>query len=234
MSRTNATRAANGRSSIYLGKDGYWHGRVTVGIKDDGKPDRRHTMSRDRQKVADRVKELEKQRANGKTTRPGRTPTVAEWLTTWVEEIAAPTVRFKTLEGYRTAVYNHLIPNLGAHRLNKIEPEHFERLYAKMLRDGLKPGTAHQIHRTARAAFREARKRRKITENPFDVVKAPRVDEQEVEPFEVEEIQALMGAALTRRNGAARDVAVSGFNTLRSCRPRSASRRSRIGRPPVR
>jgi len=32
-------RRPNGESSIYEGKDGYWHGRVTVGIKDDGSPD---------------------------------------------------------------------------------------------------------------------------------------------------------------------------------------------------
>lgn len=201
MPRNKPTRGANGRSSIYFGSDGFWHGRVTVGVKDDGRPDRRHTMSRDRQKVVDRVQELEKERADGRTRRPGRKPTVAEWLTTWVEEIAAPSVRFKTLEGYRTAVYNHLIPNLGAHRVDRVEPEHFERLYAKMLRAGLKPGTAHQVHRTARAAFREARKRRKITENPFDIVKAPRLDDEEVEPFDVEEIQTLMSAALARRNG---------------------------------
>ena len=34
----------NNRSSIYLGQDGYWHGRVTMGLKDNGKPDRRHIM----------------------------------------------------------------------------------------------------------------------------------------------------------------------------------------------
>ena len=38
------SRAANGRSSIYLGKDGSWHGRVTMGVRDDGKPDRRHVQ----------------------------------------------------------------------------------------------------------------------------------------------------------------------------------------------
>ena len=37
-------RTPNGASSIYLGKDGYWHGRVTVGVRDDGSPDRRHVM----------------------------------------------------------------------------------------------------------------------------------------------------------------------------------------------
>ena len=32
-------RNSNGRSSIYEGSDGWWHGRVTVGIKDDGRLD---------------------------------------------------------------------------------------------------------------------------------------------------------------------------------------------------
>jgi integrase len=37
-----ARRKPNGASSIYLGSDGTWHGRVTVGFKDDGSPDRGH------------------------------------------------------------------------------------------------------------------------------------------------------------------------------------------------
>jgi hypothetical protein len=35
-------RKPNLRSSIYCAPDGSWHGWVTVGIKDDGSPDRRH------------------------------------------------------------------------------------------------------------------------------------------------------------------------------------------------
>jgi hypothetical protein len=37
--------------------------------------------------------------------------------------------------------------------------------------------------------------------NPMEFVKAPRVVEEEVEPFEAEEIQLLIKAALARRNG---------------------------------
>ena len=66
---------------------------------------------------------------------------------------------------------------------------------------GYSQNTVHHVHITVRAAFREAKKRKVITENPFEIVKAPRVDEEEVEPFEVEEIQALLTAALERRNG---------------------------------
>lgn len=49
---------------------------------------------------------------------------------------------------------------------------------------------------------RTARRRKVVLDNIFDIVKAPRLDEDEIEPFEPEEIQALMAAALARpRNG---------------------------------
>jgi integrase len=199
--RTEGSRAPNGASSIYLGSDGRWHGRVTMGVRDDGKPDRPHVSAGTEAEVIEKVRKLERQRDDGVKRRPGRAQTVAAWLTHWVEHIAAPTVRYKTLAGYRTAVYRHLIPGLGAHRIDRIEPEHFEKLYAKMTRAGLKPATVHQVHRTARTAFGEAMARDHIGRNPVSRAKYPRVEEEEVEPFDVEDVQRLITAALKRRNG---------------------------------
>jgi hypothetical protein len=34
MVRKKLGRTPSGASSIYLGGDGYWHGRVTVGVRD--------------------------------------------------------------------------------------------------------------------------------------------------------------------------------------------------------
>lgn len=196
-----AGRAANFRSSIYQGSDGRWHGRVTMGVRDDGTPDRRHVASKDRAKVAARVRQLERQRDSGNIVKPGRPWTVEQWLTHWLENIARPSVRYKPYVGYRTAVYRHLIPGLGAHRIDRIEPEHFEKLYARMLAAGLKPGTAHQVHRTARAAFGEAFKRGNIVRNPVALARPPRVEDTEVDPFEADEVSRVLAAALTRRNG---------------------------------
>ncbi|MGH3671263.1 MAG: site-specific integrase, partial [Pseudonocardiaceae bacterium] len=75
------------------------------------------------------VRELERRRADGKVRKPGRAWTVEKWLTHWVENVAAPTVRRTTMVGYRRSVYNHLIPGVGAHRIDKLEPEHLEKLY---------------------------------------------------------------------------------------------------------
>lgn len=200
--RKEGTRAPNGASSIYYSEaDGYWHARVPMGTKDDGSQDRRHVQRKDEGELRQKVRELENQRDSGKVRKPGRPWTVAKWLEHWVENIAAPSVRYKTLEGYRTAVYKHLIPGIGKHRIDRIEPENFEKLYAKMQESGAKAGTAHQVHRTVRAALNEAFRRRHITENPVQFVKAPKIEEEEVEPFTPQEAKRIITAALKRRNG---------------------------------
>src|SRR5436190_13650307 len=152
-------RKPNGASSIYKGSDGYWHGRVTVGINDDGTPDRRHVRGKSEAIVTRKVRDLERERDSGTVRKAGERWTVATWLTHWVENIAAPAVRENTLAGYRVAVNRHLIPGLGAHRLAKLQPEHLERFYVKMQRNGSAPATAHQAHRTIRTALNEAVRR---------------------------------------------------------------------------
>ncbi|MFJ9422429.1 tyrosine-type recombinase/integrase [Streptomyces sp. NPDC101249] len=200
--KPSKSRQPNGASSIYLGKDGRWHGRVTVGVKDDGTPDRRHVSRKTRAEVTKVVREQEKQRDSTGVAKAGQTWTVQTWLTYWVENIAAPSVGENTIDGYRVAVYHHLIPGLGAHRLEKLEPEHLERFYRKMQASGSAAGTAHQAHRTVRTALNEAVRRRHLTTNPASIAKAPKLEEEEVEPYTVEEVQHLLLEASKHRNTA--------------------------------
>lgn len=208
--RPEGTRAPNGASSIYYSEyDKLWHGRVTMGVRDDGKPDRRHVKRKTEKEVILAVRELERQRSTGQVTRPGRPWTVEKWLTHWVETVAQPSVRATTLAGYRTAVYKHLIPGLGAHRIDRLQPEHLEKLYARIVADGNKAGTAHQVHRTVKTALFVAVDRGHITKNPAKSAKAPRVDEEEIIPFTVKEAQRILTAAEKRRNGVRFALALS-------------------------
>ncbi|MEV6477953.1 site-specific integrase [Streptomyces sp. NPDC051657] len=203
------TRQPNGRSSIYQGKDGKWHGRVTVGTRDDGKPDRRHVERKTRAAVTAAVRELEKRRDSGAVRKAGRAWTVEAWLTHWVETIAPLAVNENTMVGYGVAVRKHLIPALGAHRLDKLGPEHIERFYSRMQADGRRAGTIHQIHRTFRTALNEAVRRGHLTRNPVLLAKAPRLSEEEIEPYTVDEVKRLLVAADKRRNAARWAVALA-------------------------
>jgi integrase len=203
------TRQPNGRSSIYLGKDGKWHGRVTVGIRDDGTPDRRHVERKTRAEVTAAVRELEKQRDAKTVRKPGKAWTVKTWLTHWIENVAPLAVNDNTMVGYRVAVQKHLIPGLGAHRLDRLKPEHIEVFYANMQASGSKPGTAHQVHRTFRTALNEAVRRGHLGNNPVQLAKAPKTGEYEVEPYTVQEVQRLLKAADQHRNSARWAVALA-------------------------
>ena len=203
-SKQQSGRAPNGASSIYQGKDDRWHGRVTMGVRDDGKPDRRHVQRKTRAEVTRTFRKLEKQRDSGRVRKAGRAWTVEQWLTHWLDNIAAHSVRYKTLVGYRTDITRHLVPGLGAHRINKLEPEHIEKLYGRMIRSGLAAGTVHHAHRTLRASLSEAVKRKHVALNVAMVAKPPRLDDEEIEPLTVEEARRLLAVASKHTANAAR------------------------------
>ncbi|WP_195730764.1 tyrosine-type recombinase/integrase [Streptomyces albidoflavus] len=198
------TRRANGESAIYLGKDERWHARVPMGYKDDGSPYRRHLTRPTRRELVEEVRRLEKQRDQGTAQQPGKPWTVGKWLEHWVENIAKSTVSENTYDGYEVAVRVHLVPGVGKHRIDRLEPEHLESLYRRMRKNGSAAGTAHQAHRTARTALGEAVRRGHAAKNAAALARPPRMEEpeEEIEPYSVEEVQSLLIEVNKRRNSA--------------------------------
>ena len=211
MAKTTAGdgRAPNKSSSAYKGGDGYWHGRVSMGVDDTGKPDRRHVMAASRAEVTRKIRELERLRDSGRAATAGRAPTVETWLTHWLENIAARTVRRRTMDGYRTYIERYAIPSLGAHRLDRLQPEHIEALYTRMERDGLAPGTVHSLHRILRAALNEAVRRDKLLRNPVTRARPPRLVEREMEPLSHQDATRLVAVANEQPGGARWSVALA-------------------------
>ena len=189
------SRNPNRASSVYLGSDGSWHGRVTVGYRDDGALNRRHVRGQSKSAVVQKVRELEKIRDQGRVSRVGKRWTLAAWLEHWLENVARPDLRPTSYAAYRTAVRKHLIPRVGKHRLDRPEPEHLERMYSQMIMDGARPAPAHQVHRTVRTALGEAQRRGHVSKNAAALAKPPRVEVEEVQPNTVEEVRAILAAA---------------------------------------
>jgi hypothetical protein len=152
-------RVPNMHSSVYEGSDGYWHGRVTVGYKDDGKLDRRHVMSKDEKTVRKRVKRLERDRDRGTLAKAGRPPTVKDWLTAYFDTIAVRTVAPRTLDDYRSKARNWIYPHLGHVRLDRLQPEHLDKLYAAMDQAGKASSHALKVHRIISRALEIAVRR---------------------------------------------------------------------------
>ncbi|WP_435238517.1 tyrosine-type recombinase/integrase [Streptomyces sp. YPW6] len=191
-------RKANLESSIYLGSDGWWHGRVTMGTKNDGSPDRRHRRAKTESEIKRKVRELEKLRDEGRAPVAGRKPTVEQWMTTYLTTIASLKLKPRSLDDYWSKTRNDIVPGLGQHRIDKLQPEHLERCYADMLHAGHAPSHVLKVHRILSRALKIAHRRRMIVENVATLVDPPTVDETEADPFTMEEAKAFLLAAAKR------------------------------------
>lgn len=198
-----ANRKPNLRSSIYCGPDGRWHGWVTVGIKDDGSPDRRHRSAKTQAELTRKVQELERKRDTGNAGRP---LTVADWFETWLTTIAPRTVSQSTLDStYWPKVRRWIVPQLGRNRLDRLQPEHLDAFYSWLDGQGLKPNTIVQIHRIVSRALKIAWKRGKVA----SLVDAPTGEDVDIEPLTRDEARRILAAAASRRNGARWSVALA-------------------------
>jgi hypothetical protein len=151
--------------------------------------------------VTEKVAEWERARDDGLAQEIQENWTVEAWLTHWLEHLSRPFVKQSTYEGYRAAINVHLIPGIGRHKLHTLRPEHLERLYVSMLKlstrrgTTMSPGRVHQVHRTIRTALNEAVRRGHLARNPAEMAKTPPVNDYDVEPYTVDELQQLFVAA---------------------------------------
>jgi integrase len=203
-------RRPNQRSSIYQGQDRWWHGWVTLGIRDDGSPDRRHRMGRTEAEVTRKVRDLERRRDTGRLASPGKGLTVGQWMEIWLTTIAPRRIRRSTLEStYAPKVRNRIIPGLGKHRLDRLTPEHVERFYTRLEAEGLAPATVLQVHRILSRALKVAMQRGYVARNVATLVDAPSASQAEIEPLTPAEAQRIIALASSRRNGSRWSVALA-------------------------
>lgn len=203
-------KRTTGESSIYQDEDGRWHGFVSMGKKENGRRDRRHVSAARRADVVAKVRALEGKRDAGMVEAAGKAPTVGDWLEHWLENIAARKVRARTLESYQSTVRLHLRPGIGHHRLDRLQPEHLERLYGALADKGLSAASILRVHRVLSRALRVALQRGKVGRNVATLVDPPVVKRPETAlPLTATEARRVIATAQAHRNAARWTVALA-------------------------
>ncbi|GAA4059940.1 site-specific integrase [Actinomadura miaoliensis] len=185
-----------------------------MGVKPDGSPDRRHRTGRSETEVTEKVRKLEQQRDAGNVTKPGKMPTVAEWMTTYLDSVCELLVTSgkmapRTLDDYRSKNRLWITPLLGKHRLDRLLPEHLEAAYGAMYAAGLKSSTVLKVHRILSRALTIAVRRERLGRNVAKMMDAPVAEDYEAKPFSLDEARRILEAAENRRNSARWSVALA-------------------------
>jgi integrase len=121
--------------------------------------------------------------------------TVAEWLAVYLEQVARPKVRPRTLDLYASNIDRHIVPAIGRYRLDKLRPAHLVALYNTKAAEGLSGASLRHIHAVIRRALNVAVRWQLIAVNPATLVDAPQVVQHEISPLTVVEARRLIEAA---------------------------------------
>jgi hypothetical protein len=108
---------ANGEGSIFPYRNGYAaYAWVT---KPDGKRTRKYVYGRSREEVHDKWIALQLQAKRGPVAT--RVPTVASYVTYWLNEIVEPNLAPLTYATYEILSRLYVVPGLGTKRLDKLQ-----------------------------------------------------------------------------------------------------------------
>jgi integrase len=156
------TRKANLESWISSEPNarGYFEAKVWMGLKGDGKPDRRHVQRKTLKAVKAQVKKLEAMRDKGQVGQPGKVPTVQEMLERHINVVLVQRGRApRTIADYRSKCRNHIFPMWGGQRIDRLRPDHIEDGLGEMLADGHAPSHVRKVLAILSSAYEVQAKR---------------------------------------------------------------------------
>jgi integrase len=191
--------------TISQGPDNQWHAWVSTGDKKpNGRPRQRHIKRKTEDEVRDEIDRLLDLKKEGARVRPGRAPTVQQWLDgVYLATIAPLRIDPTTVQGYRSKLRNYVFPVIGNVRMDKLQPEHLEAVYLDMRRKGRADATVLQVHRIMSRAVKIAHKRRVVPFNPAPLIEdVPTAKHKEMDPLTEAEADAVLAAVEGRRNAA--------------------------------
>jgi integrase len=184
-------KRGNGEGSIHRRKNGGWCAQYTVYTAKGRK--RKTLYGKTRQEVAAKLAKALSDREGG-ITFDADNLRLGDYLQRWLEDSKKGSVKRVTYEGYIRQVRNHLVPTLGRIKLMALTPAHLRGLYREKTETGLSARTVGYIHTTIRNALEQAVRDGLVPRNVADVVKAPRLCREEIQPLTPAQTKTLLEA----------------------------------------
>jgi integrase len=160
------------------------------------------TVKGTKKEAEKRLAELLHQLDTGTFIKPGKT-TLAEYLEKWLKDYAWPYLAPRTAEGYESIIRQHLIPKLGNITLNQLKPEHLQKYYSEMLRNGrcdsscgLSAQTVRHHHTALHKALQTAVEWGLLSRNAADAVRPPHAERPEMHTWNEDDITHFLESAM--------------------------------------
>lgn len=186
--------------NIYRRKDKRWEGRYPKGKKANGKTKYGSVYGKTLKEVREKLYPLKLnyqliQNSQGKTA-----ISFNEWAFLWLQEIQSD-VKQSTYANYEHKLTHYVLNILGEYGLNELDEEAAEILLKDLEKRALKPSTIHAVFRITKQCINRAIRKKMIKENPFVLVRLPKLVKNRNQALTKQEQKRLETAALSGRKG---------------------------------
>ena len=181
-------RRARGEGSIRQRKDGTWEARFVTGIDPGtGKEIRKSVYAKTqkdvRKKMTEAVAALDKE-----DYKEPCKMTLAQWLNIWSTEYWND-IKESTCASYRATIKNHIIPNLGAVKLDALNAHTVQKFLNSLSKESdshtaLNPKTVHNVHGVLHKALAQAVAIGYLRANPTDACTLPKKIHKKITPLD--------------------------------------------------
>ena len=179
-----AKRRENGEGTITRLKSGTYMGRIFLGYKEDGKPNRVSVYDKTKSEVVKKLQELALSKAHG-LKEPSAMP-LGRWLVFWLENFKKLKLKPKTYEVYETQAQHNIIPMLGnipLKNLNSLQIQKFVNDKSEVLA----PATVRKQFMILNSALEKAVANELITKNPCQHIELPPLEQKKIKAFTLDE-----------------------------------------------
>jgi integrase len=121
--------------------------------------------------------------------------TTGKYLQEWFEHIQKQAVRPTTYLKQESLLNSAILPAIGHIQLQKLAPQHIQKLYSKKLDEGWKPSSIRNLHKIVHKALGNAVRWKLVPRNVCDLVTLPREGRHTPQTLTKEQTVRLLQAA---------------------------------------
>ncbi len=192
------SKNGQGQGTVFKRRDGYWCATISLG-KENGRRKRRSFYGRTAEEVQQLLLSARADQAKGIVI-DGEKQSVAEFLTSWLQNTARLSTRARTSERYAELIRLHVVPALGDVRLEKLTPQQVQQLLNAKSAAGLSPKTVRHIRGVLATALARALKWGLVHRNAAALADAPRAVRHQIRAFTSDEARAFIDAVAGQRH----------------------------------
>lgn len=166
-------RRGPGEGSIYQrGSDGMWCAMVELPAAPDGKRRRKMVVRKHKGKAIEALRELQDDLASRGDLATYR-GSLGEWMDYWLQSISAGRNTPGTVHNQRGHIENWIKPAIGSRPMSRLGPDHVRELHRHIAANSTSKTLCWAVHTTLSKALKDAKREKRIRENPCDLVDRP-------------------------------------------------------------